>query len=439
MISPWVHVGILSSPEVRLTFRGIFFHKERVVEGAHSFSFCNGQILWNAHSYPELVFEPGPEPPADFEIQDVPIGLNFHWQRQEHQRFRGALRICIENNNLVLINKVFIEEYLTSVISSEMKATAPLALLKAHAVISRSWLFAQIKRRNPSKNTRSLMKHSLESENRGEEIIQWYDHDEHALFDVCADDHCQRYQGTTRAYTPQVERAVRETCGEVLTFQGELCDARFSKCCGGALENYPTCWEDIDYPYLQGKRDNLGGPLPNLSHEEEAVRWILSEPDAYCRVKDPELLSQILNEYDQETSDFYRWKVTYTTQELSRLISRKLQIDFGTITDLIPLKRGVSGRIYRLQIVGTRHTLVIGKELFIRKALSDSHLYSTAFVVRKVGKESPTFTLFGAGWGHGVGLCQIGAAHMAAQGYTYHEIMEHYYDGAQIEKIEYHP
>lgn len=435
MKEPLVHVGILSAVEVNLFLRGDFYQGDTLVTGPHTLSVFEGQIIWNEKQYSELFFEPVHPEAADFELGNVPIGIDFHWERGESQRFRGALHIGMEHDRLVVINTVPVEEYLTSVISSEMSATASLALLKAHAVISRSWLLAQIGRRAEQRDSGALSR-ILTTESGEEELVKWFDRENHTLFDVCADDHCQRYQGITRAYTPQVETAVRETYGEVLMYKGTLCDARFSKCCGGALEKFSTCWEDVDYPYLTGKRD-WNADLPDLTGEEAARRWILSEPEAFCRVGDKRLLSRVLTNYDQETPDFYRWKVTYPGRILSDLIFRRLGIDFGEIKDLIPLQRGVSGRISRLRIVGSRRTMILGKELLIRKVLSESHLYSSAFIVERSGDADPVFTLYGAGWGHGVGLCQIGAAVMGEQGYDYKEILQHYYVDADIEKTTY--
>lgn len=428
-----VHVGILSGTEVNLFFRGDFIQGDTIVTGAHFLVVSEGQIQWNRTRYSELFFKPVDPLTADFELSKVPIGVDFHWERGENLRFRGSLRVCVEKNRMVAINQVPVEEYLTSVISSEMSATASLALLKAHAVISRSWLLAQIAQRTKQRKHAALSESRFVTETGEEELVKWYDREDHTLFDVCADDHCQRYQGLTRAYTPQVEKAIRETRGEVLMSGGMLCDTRFSKCCGGALEKFSTCWEDADYSYLIGKRDCEAG-LPDLTDEDTASRWILSEPESFCRVDDKRILSQVLNDYDRETSDYYRWKVTYSTRELSALLFRKLGIDFGTVLDLIPLQRGTSGRILRLRVVGSRRTMVLGKELFIRKALSESHLYSSAFVVKRSRDAEPVFTLYGAGWGHGVGLCQIGAAVMGEKGYSYREILQHYYAGARIEK-----
>ena len=325
-----------------------------------------------------------------------------------------------------VINNINAEEYLKSVISSEMNAHASLELLKAHAVISRSWLIAQIsKKGTDAKNGGKGMRAD------GNEIVKWYDRDDHDLFDVCADDHCQRYQGITKAYIPTVKRAVEETRGEVLVSDGEICDARFSKCCGGATEEFGYCWEDKDVEYLKGVRDSADeAPLPDLTTECEAEKWIAAEPEAFCNTSDGEILRQILNDFDMETNDFYRWQVRYSQQELSDIVRERSGIDFGTIESLTPLERGVSGRISRLRIDGSKRSMIIGKELEIRKTLSQSHLYSSAFTVKR---ENGDFVIYGAGWGHGVGLCQIGAAVMGSKGYGYREILAHYYKGARVE------
>ncbi len=430
-MNPLVHVGVLSAPEVKCILHGTFQQGDATVTGTQELYCSAGKVLWNGTAYSELSFEPNTPLTDSFELCDVTIGVHFHWERKENQYFRGSLRIVADKGMLVVINKVHIEEYLTSVISSEMSATASTNLLKAHAVISRSWLLAQIENRE-KKVAPSIEKPTETIDNT--EYITWFDREDHTLFDVCADDHCQRYQGITRAYTPQVEVAVRDTCGEVLMYEGKLCDARFSKCCGGAMEQFSTCWEDSDRPYLTGKRDGEG-ILPDLTIEEEARQWIYSSPEAFCRVNDEHILRQILNNYDRETPDFYRWRVVYSQEELSALIARKLDIDFGTIQALEPLQRGVSGRISRLRITGSRHTMVIGKELLIRSALSESHLYSSAFVVER-GVQGE-FVFHGAGWGHGVGLCQIGAAVMGEKGYDYKIILQHYYINTNIQRISY--
>lgn len=577
MNEPQVHVGILFEPQIEFTLHAPYRIGGNEVTGHQAATYDHGRILWQGRLYDELLFEPQDEQTASFELHGVTIGINFHWERKEDQRFQGALKIIVEDGKLTGINVVRVEDYLTSVISSEMSATASLELLKAHAVISRSWLLAQIGSLSPAPSPRErgeqekpsyqtadpinytllktrqsqMKKESTEAERimwqmlRGkqlgdkfrrqhiignyiadfvclekklvieidggyhstpeqqaydeertrylqtqgykvlrftneavvatpetvlnqikaassplsagegtgerpeeDELIRWFDREDHTRFDVCADDHCQRYQGITRASTDIVRQAIRATRGQVLMSEGRICDARFSKCCGGAFEEFQYCWEDTPYPYLLKQRDwrirkgNASEPaagLPDLTIEAEADRWIRTSPEAFCNTTDKHILSQVLNNYDQETTDFYRWRVEYTQEELSALILKRSGVDYGQIVDLVPVARGTSGRLWKLKIVGTKKTLTIGKELEIRRTLSPSHLYSSAFVVDKHDL-SPEgipgrFTLIGAGWGHGVGLCQIGAAVMGEQGYKYDEILLHYYIGASIEKI----
>ena len=362
-----------------------------------------------------------------FTLHGVTIGKDYHWERKEDQTFIGELKIIHESDGqMTAVNIINIEDYLVSVISSEMSPNASLEFLKAAAVISRSWVVGKIIDRSKTATRMTTTPPPARKEQGTEELepslITWQDHEDHTLYDVCADDHCQRYQGVTKATNPNAKRAVEETRGEVLTYQGEVCDCRFSKCCGGRMEEFSTCWQDKDMPYLQAleDRDPKDGTI-------------------LCDTSDPTILSQVLNDYDQETADFYRWTVTYTQEQLSDLLSRKLDHNFGQIVELKPLKCGKSGRIYELQIVGTKASLIIGKELTIRSALSESHLYSSAFDVEMsyspTLKDIPaTFTLHGKGWGHGVGLCQIGAAVMGAKGYTYREILAHYYPDTVIEK-----
>ena len=401
-------------------------------------TYDEGKILWNGRRYDELLFEPQHEQTDAFELLDVTIGINFHWERKEDQRFLGALKIIVENGKLTGINVIHVEDYLTSVISSEMSATASLELLKAHAVISRSWLLAQIQKNKEITEAQANYSAFTQTD---EELIRWYDREDHTRFDVCADDHCQRYQGITRASTDIVKQAISATRGQVLTSDGKICDARFSKCCGGASEEFGYCWEDKNYPYLSTIRDaeeEENRPLPDLTKEEEAERWIRTSPVSFCDTHDKKVISQILNNYDQETTDFYRWKVRYSQAELSELIRQNTKSDYGDIIDLIPIQRGKSGRICKLKIVGSLKTLTIGKELEIRRTLSSSHLFSSAFVIDKGELKNGVpewFLLTGAGWGHGVGLCQIGAAVMGERGYTYDEILLHYYKGADIRRF----
>lgn len=396
------------------------------INGDVSAQYADGGILFNGVRYSVLRLTPVSESECFFTLCDVTIGVEFHWQRKEAQSFRGGIEFYAADGTVTVINDINAEEYLKSVISSEMNAHASLELLKAHAVISRSWLIAQIsKKGTDAKNGGKGMRAD------GNEIVKWYDRDDHDLFDVCADDHCQRYQGITKAYIPTVKRAVEETRGEVLVSDGEICDARFSKCCGGATEEFGYCWEDKDVEYLKGVRDSADeAPLPDLTTECEAEKWIAAEPEAFCNTSDGEILRQILNDFDMETNDFYRWQVRYSQQELSDIVRERSGIDFGTIESLTPLERGVSGRISRLRIDGSKRSMIIGKELEIRKTLSQSHLYSSAFTVKR---ENGDFVIYGAGWGHGVGLCQIGAAVMGSKGYDYREILAHYYKGARVE------
>ena len=400
---PEVSVGIVSGQKIGFALNGPYTAKGATIEGEQTVEFSEGGILWNGNQYRELTFTPQ-RGDASFSLHDVTIGVNFHWERKETQVFLGTLRLVVESGQITAINQLPVEQYLTSVISSEMSATSSLEFLKAHAVISRSWLLAQMEKRRQNggqNNFFSFIK-------KEDELIRWYDREDHTIFDVCADDHCQRYQGVTKQSSPAVEQAIKATRGQVLVYGDELCDARFSKCCGGHTEEFQYCWEDTPKPYL------------------------VSFEDPYCHTSDKRILSQVLNDYDQETPDFYRWTVEYTTDELSRLVSEKLKDDFGTITDLIPLERGKSGRIWKLKIVGTKKTFTIGKELEIRRALSETHLYSSAFEVEKT---PAGFRLHGSGWGHGVGLCQIGAAVMGEEGKKYDEILLFYYRGAAIKKI----
>lgn len=443
MQEPVITVGILSGKEIGFSFPKEFISSDGIaICGIQQAVYRKGKICWQEKEYDELSFTPQQDTSSFFELQDVTIGINFHWERKEVQRFKGELKIIVEDDRLTAINIIPIEDYLTNVISSEMSATASLELLKAHAVISRSWLLNKLKVANGKlkvimhpDNTANFELSTLPSQ-----LIKWYDHEAHKNFDVCADDHCQRYQGITRTSTPQAIEAVFATRGEVLMYEGEICDARFSKCCGGAFEEFQNCWENVKHPYLIGQRDSKTETrLPDLTKEAEADKWIRTSPAAFCNTHNKQVLSQVLNNYDQETTDFYRWRVCYSQQELSELIHKRSGIEFGKIIDLIPVERGTSGRLVRLKIVGTLRTLIIGKELEIRRTLSSSHLYSSAFVVDKEYKEDEKeipsrFILTGSGWGHGVGLCQIGAAVMGEQGYKYKEILSHYYPGSAIEQ-----
>ncbi|MBF1453519.1 MAG: SpoIID/LytB domain-containing protein [Prevotella nigrescens] len=432
---PIVSVGIVSASKLCFSLNAPYTVCGSQRCGKQVVELSEGRILWENTLYDELLFEPT-DAQSSFTLEDVTIGVNFHWERKEVQTFLGKLRFIVQDNNICAINELPVETYLTSVISSEMRATSSLELLKAHAVISRSWLLAQMEQRKAENNNVEKQSSFFKTD---EEIVRWYDREDHKRFDVCADDHCQRYQGITKAANKHVVEAIQQTAGEILTSHGEICDARYSKCCGGAVEEFQYCWENIRKPYLQALPDTMPDTtsLPNLTNEAVARQWILSSPNAFCNTTDQKVLSQVLNDFDQETTDFYRWTQIYSQAEVKQLLEEKLEVQFGNIIDLIPMERGKSGRIYRLKIIGTQRTLIIGKELEIRRALSKSHLYSSAFIVEKAGIKDGVpqkFIIKGAGWGHGVGLCQIGAAMMGKQGYRYEEILLHYYKGAEITK-----
>ena len=403
-----VEVGIMSAEEIRF---------EIISDGAgpQTVRYKDGKIDYGGVLYDELVFDAVTrstlfsEP--SFILYGVTIGVDFHWERKQDQTFAGSLKFIVEDGKVTAVNRVGIEDYLVSVISSEMKASASLEFLKAHAVISRSWVLSQMEGRHSGKDA------PMKLPQVPGELIRWWDHDDHKSFDVCADDHCQRYQGLTNAVGEIVRQAVDETWGQVLTYDGAICDARFSKCCGGMMERFSTCWEDRDYPYLQA--------LPDTPGEEPAGR-------CFCDTSDERILAQVLNDYDLETKDFYRWEVRYTRAQLSELVSRRSGVVFGEIRNLVPVQRGPSGRISRLKVVGSARTMVVGKELMIRRMISESHLKSSAFDVEW---ERDEVVLRGRGWGHGVGLCQIGAAVMSFEGYGYKDILGHYYPGANIERI----
>ncbi len=402
--------------------------------GEQKVEYSEGKILYNGTLYDQLIFDAKTpstmfaEP--SFILYGVTIGVDFHWERQVTQEFAGRLKFITDGGKVTAVNEIGVEDYLLSVISSEMKSSAGLEFLKAHSVISRSWVMAQILNRKKSvagflpceapHNVAELvtMLDCKAGEGKEEsydtEYIKWFDHDDHKVFDVCADDHCQRYQGLTMAVGETVRKAIDQTWGLVLKSGGEICDARFSKCCGGRMELFSTCWEDKDYPYLQA--------LPDTPDEKPGG-------DPFCDATDEKILSQVLNDYDLETKDFYRWTVEYSRNEVSDLIRTRSGIDFGTIQELIPIVRGPSGRIKRLRVVGSKREMIIGKELIIRKWLSSSHLKSSAFTVIWNGDK---LTLKGSGWGHGVGLCQIGAAVMASKGYCFQAILGHYYPGSEL-------
>lgn len=439
---PEISVGILSAAEIDIVLLADYrTDTGDIVRGPQSLAVTpDGAIAWQGRVYDTIEFAPLDAATDSFEIKDVVIGVNFHWERRENQRFSGKCRFIVEGDRLTVINRLPVEDYLLSVISSEMSAHASEELLKAHAVISRSWLLAQIDK------TRLLQQSGEEysaTTATDDELIKWYDREDHVNFDVCADDHCQRYQGITRQSTPKVATAIAATRGQVLTdpTDGSLCDARFSKCCGGVFEEFEYCWEPRRFSYLKALRDAADEhDFPDLRDNAAAEEWINSRPDAFCNTSDATILQQVLNNYDQETTDFYRWTVEYGRDELAKLVRERSGIDFGEIIDLQPLDRGTSGRIWRLRIVGTRRTMIIGKELEIRRTLSPSHLYSSAFTVERHDIDPATgiparITLRGGGWGHGVGLCQIGAAVMGAKGYGYRAILAHYFPGADLQAL----
>ena len=435
---PDVTVGIVSAQKIHFSLNKPYLAKGEKVLGEQVVEFSEGGVLWNGNQYSQLTFHPQ-SADASFSLSDVTIGVNFHWERKENQTFLGTLRFVVESDKIVAINELPVEKYLESVISSEMSATSSLELLKAHAVISRSWLLAQMKKRREVAESGNNFFSFTKKEDT---LIRWYDREDHTLFDVCADDHCQRYQGITKETSPHVAEAIRQTKGQILMDGEEICDARFSKCCGGITEEFQYCWEDTPKTYLTAVRDIALGvehTLPNLTNEEEAEKWIRFNPPAFCNTQDKKILSEVLNDYDQETVNFYRWKETLSQEKLQQLIADKLKMDLGAILDMKAVERGKSGRISKLQIIGTEKTFTIGKELEIRRTLSDSHLLSSAFVVDKYDKDEQgvpqRFELIGAGWGHGVGLCQIGAAVMGEQGYHYDAILLHYYQGAEIKKL----
>ncbi len=475
-----LQVGIYSEPTIRFTLNTPYTFNGQTYEGKYTATCRNGKVCFEDNEYDEVIFQaPLLSPPqggrsateavssatkeASFTLHDVTIGVHFHWERKEDQTFKGDLRLIIEDTDITglpLVNEagermqvvtaidiLGVEDYLTSVISSEMSATSAMELLKAHAVISRSWVLRPIL----TAPLPSPLRGKPHAGENAERLIKWYERDAHVHFDVCADDHCQRYQGITRQTSDNVRKAIEATWGEVLTYDGKVCDARFYKSCGGATELFHNCWADEEHPYLQAVYDYQDAEhriqnteLPDLTIEENAERWIRTSPEAFCNTNDKRILSQVLNNYDQETTDFYRWTVEYTQEELSKLIRERSGIDFGEIIDLIPVRRGPSARLIELKIVGTKRTITAGKELEIRKWLSPSHLYSSAFVIDKIqepraksqDEHVPSgFRLVGAGWGHGVGLCQIGAAVMADQGYDYKAILAHYFVGSNLERI----
>lgn len=439
---PKIEVGILACEELRFILAGSFEYNNTPFYGGEFHAICqNNQILIkNKLGAEKKAGSINISPVGNnsfFELKNVTIGVNFHWEQQENQRFKGSLKLVPENGKVRAINLIDLEEYLKSVISSEMSETGSLSLLKAHAVISRSWLIAQIEKAKSLQTDIGIYNNSCETE---EQIIRWYNREDHHNFDVCADDHCQRYQGITKMQTGKATQAVEETVGEVLMFDEKICDARYSKCCGGITENFENVWEPVQYYYLTKVIDNYEAHTNeniDLKNNVDAENWIRTSPSAFCNTADKNILEQVLPGFDRTTTDFFRWRIEYSQNEIAGLIKARSGIDFGEIINMEPVERGVSGRISKLKITGTKKVLVIGKELEIRRWLSKSHLYSSAFVVDYFEIENgipQKFVFTGAGWGHGVGLCQIGAAVMGENGYSYTEILNHYFKGAELKK-----
>ncbi|MDR2293103.1 MAG: SpoIID/LytB domain-containing protein [Prevotellaceae bacterium] len=439
---PKIKVGILNEAIINFRLYGNYKTKHGNILSDSCFAQIsqNGICLYFADNEKILldnfdILEPADEKNCFFELIDVTIGVEFHWQRKENQKFKGSLQFIVENKKITAVNIINIEDYLICVISAEMSATSSMELLKAHAVISRGWLLAQIKKSENIGKNKIEYKSISQTET---EYIRWWDREDHLNFDVCADDHCQRYQGITRASTMHVVDAVEATRGLVLTAENKICDARFSKSCGGVMEKFENTWEPVEHLYLQGLADTDDEKAPDLTVEENAEKWIRTSPESFCNTNDKTILSQVLNDYDRETNDFYRWKVEYTQSQISEMAYRRSGFDFGEIIDIIPLQRGTSGRIIKLKIIGTKLIKIIGKELMIRRTFSNAHLYSSAFVVEKDNEQNgipQKFTFIGAGWGHGVGLCQIGAAVMGAKGYAYDKILTHYFPNSKLEKL----
>ncbi len=441
---PWINVGILTEKQIRFELYGDYSTNlsDKILSGVFNAELKDNKIICVGHSFEiqgedEILFEPSDPVSESFVLRDVLIGVKFHWERREKQRFNYFLKIIKNGDQLTAINYLPTEAYLTSVISSEMSAKCSINLLRSQAVVARSWLLAQLQNKDKEKSKDP----SLKPFSNSEELITWYDREAHTLFDVCADDHCQRFQGVTKVTTQTSVQAIADTRGIVLISDDEICDTRYSKSCGGISESYENVWEPVKYKYLVPVIDYKYEPENldlNLKDEKNAVEWIKTNVPAFCNTNDSKILNQILIDYDQETKDFYRWKVEYNQKEISELINNKLQTDFGDIIDLIPVERGDSARLIKLKIVGTKKTLTVGKELEIRRVLSPTHLYSSAFFVEKqevIEGIPQKFILHGAGWGHGVGLCQIGAAVMAERGYQFDEILTHYFPNATIKKI----
>ncbi len=438
---PTISIGIYEGRSVATgVLTGLFSINDNVrLEGEFRIEVASGQLVMTDASGKEIArgkaISCAPISRGTFTLRDVTIGVKFHWERKEDQTFEGRLRFLRrEDGTITAINEIPVEAYLKSVISSEMSAEAPLELLKAHAITSRSWLVAMLERQKKFKNIDKPSSRSYESD---DEIIRWYDREDHRDFEVCADDHCQRYQGLSKIISAAATQAVNDTRGVFLVYGDEICDARFSKSCGGISELFENAWEDVPVPYLQPVSDALVQHSHIIS-ESQAEQWILSSPEAFCNTNDVSILRQILPSFDQETTDFFRWTMRYARKELEEILAAKSGMNFGTLLDLVPVQRGPSGRIIKLKIVGSEKSVMVGKELEIRRWLSKSHLYSSAFVVRAERDEKGVplrFILHGAGWGHGVGLCQIGAAVMATKGFKAEEIVKHYFRNAELRKL----
>lgn len=435
---PQIRVGIIEgASQLRVSFNGTFYAEQKLLQGDYAFFVQDAAICCRSADGTRTAFGKTlvcrHDTDATFSVDDVTIGINFHWERKQRQTFQGDAHLVLrDDGTLTLINVISVEEYLCSVISSEMSAEAPLELLKAHAVTSRSWLVAMLEREE-----RFVGVPPLRSIQKDNELIRWYDREDHAIYDVCADDHCQRYQGVSTILSDNAIKAVDQTRGLFLVSDGRICDARFSKACGGITERFASAWEDTDIPYL-GSISDSAQSYPPVENEHDAEQWIRSRPDAYCNTENAAVLRQVLPAFDRETADFFRWKVVYDAEELAAIIREKSGCDFGVLRDIVPLERGPSGRIIRLRIEGSLKSQIVGKELEIRRWLSRTHLYSSAFVVEKVFGDGGTLVnivLHGAGWGHGVGLCQIGAAVMAAKGFAAEEIVKHYFCGAELRKL----
>ena len=442
---PLLSVGILTDKKINIELYGDFkvAGNKNVFSGLFSIEAKENKIVCKSSKEKfefenEIIFEPGDPVSESFVIRDVIIGSSFHWERKEKLRFIYSLKIILSKGKIVAVNLIPLESYLVSVISSEMSAKSSIELLKAHSVVSRSWVISQIEKSSNKKTKRLETGSSVKLE---DEIVRWYDREDHDLFDVCADDHCQRYQGVTKINSESAKNAIKQTKGIILLSENKICDTRYSKCCGGITEAFENVWEPVKNRYLVSISDYKFEPenyLVDFNNEANARKWILGQPPAYCNTNDQKILSNILVDYDKATKDFFRWKVTYTQKELAEIINKKTGEDFGDILNLVPVLRGFSARLIKLKIVGTKKTLIVGKELEIRRILSKTHLYSSAIIIDKedVKEEVPQkFIIHGAGWGHGVGLCQIGAAVMAEKGFMFDEILLHYFKHTTLKKV----